>query len=471
MDAQGWNDIAYNFAVDRFGRIWEARGGGVSRLVVGGHSQGFNTSTTGVMVLGDFTTATPTQASVDSVAEIIGWKFARHQQDVRGSTQFTSLGGPRYESGTVVQLPKIVGHRDVGVTGCPGSRLYGRLTEIRGKAAAWFDHYIGAQPEQPLFGDFDGDGLRDVLRYRPGARTDLLWSRPGGGIRRSTLTIAGTYRPAVGDFDGDRRDDILWYAPGSSPGDRVWYGGAGGFTSRVVDIPEHGYPSIAELDADGRDDIVLYAPGPSPDRIYRGLAGRGLEARGLVVDGTYQVLVGDYDGDRRDDLFLYGRSTAPDNLFFSNGFGAFTTMTSSVSGSYTPAVGDFDGNGRDDLFWYGPGSASDTMWWHETGARGARTAEAIPAGGSARPEVGDVNGDGKDDLLLYQPGPGTDPLWTWPVLRLRNQQDLSIGSTYTPDIGRYTADGLQDIIWISATGQSYLWVSTGGGGFRTVPLG
>lgn len=472
MDANGWNDIAYNFAVDRFGRIWEARGGGVTKAIVGGHAQGFNTNTTGVMVLGDFTSATPTQASVDAVADVIGWKMAVHRLDPRGTTQFTSGGGTRYASGTVLTMNKIVGHRDVGSTSCPGSQLYRRLGEIRLKAAARFDAYIAAQPEQPLFGDFDGDGLRDILRYRPGAPADVLWSRPGGGIRRSTVTVGGTYRPVVGDFDGDGRDDILWYAPGSSPGDRLWYGGAGGFTSRVIDIPEHGLPFVAELDGDGRDDVVIYAPGGSPDRIYSGRADRALDARSLVIQGTYQVLVGDYDGDQLDDLFLYGPGSDPDNVFFSNGRGAFTSLTSNMGGTNRPAVGDFDGNGQDDLFWYGPGTAADTMWWSEPGARGSRTSESMPANATvAQPQVGDVNGDGRDDLVLYQPGPGADPLWTWGLLRLRNEQDLSVGSTYSPDIGRYTTDGLDDIAWMSPNGWSYLWVATGGGAFRSVLLG
>lgn len=472
MDAQGWNDIAYNFAVDRFGRIWEARAGGVDKVIVGGHAKGFNTFTTGVMVLGDFSTATPTQASVDAVADIIGWKFARHRVDVRGSTQFTSLGGPRYPSGTVVQLPKIVGHGDVGQTSCPGSQLHRRLDEIRTKAAARFDTYIATQPEQPLFGDFDGDGRRDILRYRPGSPVDILWSRPGEGIRRSALTVGGTYRPVVGDFDGDQRDDILWYGPGSAPGDRVWYGGPGGFTSRVVDIPEHGLPTVAELDGDGRDDIVIYAPGGSPDRIYRGRADRTLEPLALVIQGTYKLLVGDYDGDQRDDLFLYGPGGGPDNVFFSNGRGSFTSLTTTVGGTFDPAVGDFDDDGRDDVFWYARGGAADVMWWSEPGARGAKTSEPQRVDGAAfQPQVGDVDGDGREDLVLYQPGAGSDPLWRWVSGRVRREQILSIAGTYTPDVRRYTADGLDDIAWVSPTSASYLWVATGGGTFRSVALG
>ena len=52
QDVQGWDDIAYNFAVDRFGRAWEARAGGITNVVVGGHAQGFNVGTVGVVVLG-----------------------------------------------------------------------------------------------------------------------------------------------------------------------------------------------------------------------------------------------------------------------------------------------------------------------------------------------------------------------------------------------------------------------------------
>jgi hypothetical protein len=472
MDVQGWNDIAYNFAVDRFGRIWEARAGGVTNDVIGGHAQGFNTYSTGVMVLGDFTSAEPTQAAVDAVADVIGWKFARHLIDVRGSTQFTSLGGARYAAGTVVQLPRIVGHRDVGRTGCPGSRLYARMGEIRTRAVARMEAYLLDQPAQPLFGDFDGDGLRDVLRYRAGGGADVLWSHPGAGNRATPLTVAGIYRPVVADLDGDRRDDILWYSPGSSPADRIWYGRPDGFTSRATDLPEQGLPSVAELDGDGIDDVVVYAPGGSPDRIYSGRPDRTLTALPLGVDGTYDVTVGDFDGDARDDLFWYDHGSGADSITYSEGEGRFATLPLSIGGAAVTAVGDFDGNGRDDLVLYGRGDAPDEIRWSELLGRGSFTSEALRVRGTGYwPQTGDVDGDGADELLWYAPGPAADPLWRWDLLRSRSERVLSVGGTFVPDLGRYTPDGLDDIAWISPGSTSYLWAAIGGGAFRSVPIG
>ena len=54
VQGNGWNDIGYNFLVDRFGTIYEGRFGGVDRNVVGAHALGFNTGSVGIALLGTY---------------------------------------------------------------------------------------------------------------------------------------------------------------------------------------------------------------------------------------------------------------------------------------------------------------------------------------------------------------------------------------------------------------------------------
>lgn len=48
MDGRGWDDVGYNFLVDRGGRIYEGRGW----LTIGAHATGHNTSGIGACVIG-----------------------------------------------------------------------------------------------------------------------------------------------------------------------------------------------------------------------------------------------------------------------------------------------------------------------------------------------------------------------------------------------------------------------------------
>ncbi|MEV7368412.1 peptidoglycan recognition protein [Streptomyces sp. NPDC091299] len=133
--SSGWRDIGYNFLIDKCGNIYEGRAGGVDKPVMGAHTLGFNTNTTGIAVLGSFTSTAPSAAAVNSVAALTAWKLGLTGIDPRGTTYLTSGGGNLYPKGANVRLNVISGHRDGFATECPGKLLYGKLGSIRTAAA------------------------------------------------------------------------------------------------------------------------------------------------------------------------------------------------------------------------------------------------------------------------------------------------------------------------------------------------
>jgi len=126
----GWNDIGYNFLVDRYGQVFEGRYGGMTRAVIGAHAQGFNTGSVGVSILGDYTSTAVPAAAEAALEKLLAWRLDVAHVDPRSTLMWVSDGNPKYPRGTPVFLRAISGHRDTGFTTCPGNRLYARLRAI-----------------------------------------------------------------------------------------------------------------------------------------------------------------------------------------------------------------------------------------------------------------------------------------------------------------------------------------------------
>jgi flagellar hook assembly protein FlgD len=123
----GWDDIGYNFLVDKYGQVFEGRYGGVERNVIGAHAQGFNTGSVGVALLGNYDSAALTAEGRSALVRLLAWRLDVAHVDPLEVLSMPSGGNPRFPTGVPVLLRPISGHRDVGFTSCPGSIVYGQL--------------------------------------------------------------------------------------------------------------------------------------------------------------------------------------------------------------------------------------------------------------------------------------------------------------------------------------------------------
>ncbi|KAK3106014.1 hypothetical protein FSP39_010927, partial [Pinctada imbricata] len=99
IDTRGWDDIAYSFLVGDDGRIYEGRGW----RRVGSHTKGYNSRSLAISVMGSFSNVVPNKAALDAVRSLL--TCARN-------------------AGYIDSSYTLYGHRDVGITECPGEALY-----------------------------------------------------------------------------------------------------------------------------------------------------------------------------------------------------------------------------------------------------------------------------------------------------------------------------------------------------------
>ncbi|MFD5868470.1 N-acetylmuramoyl-L-alanine amidase [Corynebacterium sp. NPDC060344] len=183
----GWGDVGYNALVDKFGNIYEGRYGGLTKNVQGAHAGGFNKGTFGISMMGDYSTAHPTQAMINSVGAMVGWRMRIAGLNPSGQATLTSQGyrSARFGAGQSTTLPSIFAHRDVGDTTCPGNAGYAQMDRIRA---------IASQKAAGL-----GDGI--ITNEFPDGGTDIRADLPDAIAGRDVSDIAADLGSAMEDLD------------------------------------------------------------------------------------------------------------------------------------------------------------------------------------------------------------------------------------------------------------------------------
>ena len=203
-----WGDIGYNFLVDKFGTVFEGRSGSVAapagRMSIGAHARGVNTGTMGISMMGDYSTVSPSDAQLSSVGKMAGWFLKRAGiSDVTGWAGLHVWTTERYQAGSTISMPRILGHRDVGYTTCPGNVGYSKLGTIRAIAKAQGSSPQGGSSGASSTVPQDHPGavaLRSALGANDwiGAATSGVQASTKGGVFQSFEHGVGYWSPATG---------------------------------------------------------------------------------------------------------------------------------------------------------------------------------------------------------------------------------------------------------------------------------
>jgi N-acetylmuramoyl-L-alanine amidase len=206
-------DIAYNFLIDRFGRIYEGRYGGMEEPVIGAHAMGFNTGSTGIAALGTFTGARPSRAMIKAYKRLLAWRLDVAHVKPTGRAEMVSAGGSnqKFDKGQTVVLPAIAGHRQTGFTTCPGTALFKRLGPIRKAAQAiglpkiWTPRVT---PEAISLWQGQTMRLQAALSQEMQWSIELVWTNPATLATEVVRQYEGTGTVVDVTWDGKRADGV-----------------------------------------------------------------------------------------------------------------------------------------------------------------------------------------------------------------------------------------------------------------------
>ena len=377
------------------------------------------------------------------------------------------------------------GRMDLVVSGYSSNDLDGGINVLFSNGDGTFQTPVSYEVQDsslgdPVVGDFNGDGIPDVIA--PGPKGIWLFTGKGGGTFNAgvltPINPSGAYSAAAADFNGDGKLDVaVSVAP---TGLSVLFGnGDGSFQAPlVIDPKSAGQVVAAPLTRGGLPSIVV----PESFHIYvNNGKGAFLGPLATPVAGN-EIAVGDLNGDGIPDLADNDGCVA-----LGTGGVKFATpvcyATASTGTRYNVALGEFvKGSSKPDivvglrglvsvLLNRGDGAFIDGAW---TSVPLVHTPSFSPASVA----TADFNGDGKPDLAV----PGNAGIQI--LLGTGNAsvpysmgETLTFPGAYPSELaGDVNGDGIPDLLVAdgSIDGGVYIYLGRGDGKFlltSAIPFG
>jgi hypothetical protein len=220
----------------------------------------------------------------------------------------------------------------------------------------WFDgssFRFGTTPvsrncvDVPLAGDFVEDERAEVAVFRRGTPAQFRIRRPDRAPKVVELGTA-TDQPVVGDWDGDGRTDLGVRTPATRT---FTLSTAAGVSQVELGFPRD-LPLAGDWDGDGTDEVGVRRA-TSNRFVLR--AADGTTSAVALGDVDDLPVTGDWDGDGVSDLGVYDQASATFTLRLVDEDGL--TWTAAVPWGQPgdlPVTADWDANGRTDVGVWNP---------------------------------------------------------------------------------------------------------------------
>ncbi|CAA6816961.1 MAG: Unknown protein [uncultured Sulfurovum sp.] len=267
------------------------------------------------------------------------------------------------------------------------------------------------------FGDFNGDGLLDILDTRLN-NPKIIYNNGSRSFASATAytdwhsVTPSNVKYYVSDFNGDGYSDVLVAEKSNYYDDwqehividklSILHGKSNKtFLKATVMVNPPGEPDdikIADFNGDGLTDLYFVVSGNDKIYLHRSSGYYFDYASSPAIIGAEEnIKVADFNGDGASDVYVV--QSGNDAIWMNEGNGTLTTYSAPeiIGDTNDIKLADINGDGYTDL--YKVESNSDKIWLNNGQGSLAYAYSIAATGGASDIHFSDLNGDGMTDMI------------------------------------------------------------------------